>query len=169
MKHTVKDSELLADDEFLLEKYPGKGGWTYVIIPNVSKSGKGPLRWLKVKGRIDHFEFYNYKLMPLGNGQLFLPVKASIRKQIGKKDGDHVRIVLFEDHTPTEIPEDLLTCLKDSPSLLKRFRGYSDGEHKMFADWINSAKTDRTKVVRIARTLSLIEKGLRFKDKDMAL
>lgn len=49
---------------------------------------------LSVKGIIDNVESKNYKLMPTGNGRLFLQVKTEIRKKIGKKEGDWVAVVL---------------------------------------------------------------------------
>jgi hypothetical protein len=78
----------LADNKYLLEKYPGKDGWTYAEIPEVPQSRNSPFGWVKVKGSIDNHEFKNYHLMPMGNGKLFLPVKSDIRKKIGKKEGD---------------------------------------------------------------------------------
>jgi hypothetical protein len=80
--------------------------------------------------------------MPMGEGKLFLPVKADIRKKIGKKAGDWVKIVLFADNEPTEIPEEFLLCLRDDPTAYKTFLSYTDGEKKEFINWIYSAKTD---------------------------
>jgi hypothetical protein len=34
--------------------------------------------------------------MPLGNGTHMLPVKAEIRRAIGKDDGDDVTVILLE-------------------------------------------------------------------------
>jgi len=75
----------LVNKEYLLEKFPGKGGWTYVRIPEVLQNKNSPFGWVKVKGRIDDYEIKNYKLMPMGNGQLFLPVKSDIRKKSARK------------------------------------------------------------------------------------
>lgn len=61
----------LVDREYTLEKFPGKGGWTYAVIPEILQNKHSPFGWVKVKGRIDHFEIKNYKLMPMGNGSLF--------------------------------------------------------------------------------------------------
>lgn len=144
----------LVNKKYLLEKYPGKGGWTYAAIPEVLQDKHSPFGWVKVKGRIDDYEFKNYKLMPMGNGQLFLPVKADIRKKIGKKDGDWVHIVLFADNAPTEIPNELLDCLKDNPLAYNTFLTFTDGQQKEFVDWIYSSKTDDTKVKRIAETIN---------------
>ena len=105
--------------------------------------------------------------MPMGNGKLFLPVKAEIRKKIGKKEGDWVNIILFADNTPTEIPEELLLCLLEDPTAHLIFLSYSDGEQKAYVDWIYSAKTDETKVERIAKTLNRLTKGQKFYYKEV--
>ena len=152
----------LVDKKYLLEKYPGKGGWTYAVIPEVLQARNAPFGWVKVKGSIDNHEFKNYRLMPMGNGKLFLPVKAEIRKKIGKKEGDWVNVILFADNTPTEIPEELLLCLLEDPTANQTFLSYSDGEQKAYVDWIYSAKTDETKVERIAKTLNRLAKGQKF-------
>jgi uncharacterized protein YdeI (YjbR/CyaY-like superfamily) len=107
---------------------------------------------------IDSYEIKNYHLMPLKGGQLFLPVKAAIRKKIGKKDGDFVRVVLYADKDPTEIPGELLLCLQDDPIAYERFVSHSDREQKALVDWIYSARTDTTKVARIAKTLDKLVK-----------
>lgn len=49
--------------------------------------------------------------------------------------------------------------------LLEKFGAYSDGEKKAFIDWIYSAKTEQTKVDRIAKTIMMIQSGERFYDK----
>ena len=157
----------LVDKKYLLEKYPGKGGWTYAQIPEILQDKHSPFGWVKVKGSIDNHEFKNYRLMPMGNGKLFLPVKAEIRKKIGKKEGDWVNVILFADNTPTEIPEELLLCLLEDPTANQTFLSYSDGEQKAYVDWIYSVKTDETKVERIAKTLNRLTKGQKFYDKEV--
>lgn len=155
----------IVNNTYLLEKYPGKGGWTYAAIPEVLQDKKSPFGWVRVKGSIDDFEIKNHKLMPMGNGKVFLPVKASIRKKIGKEEGDYVRVVLFSDNSPTEIPEELLDCLKEDLVSYRTFLNYTDGQQKEFIDWIYSAKTDQTKVDRIAETLKMLAKQQKYRDK----
>jgi hypothetical protein len=152
----------LVDKKYLLEKFPGKGGWTYAAIPEVLQDRKAPFGWVKVRGSIDGYAIKNFRLQPMGNGKLFLPVKAEIRKKIGKKEGDQVHVILYSDKDPTEIPEELLWCLQDHPTEYKTFLNYTDGEQKAFIDWIYSAKTDETKIGRIAKTLFKLEKKLGF-------
>ncbi|MEP7197357.1 MAG: YdeI/OmpD-associated family protein [Saprospiraceae bacterium] len=161
----MSEEKLLVNKKLILEKYPGKGGWIYAIIPEVAKDKNSPFGWVKVKGTIDDFKLKNYKLMPLGTGQLFLPVRAEIRKKIRKKEGDWVHVNLYLDNSPTEIPVEILDCFKDHPVAYKTFLTYTDGQKKEFIDWIYSAKTDKTKVQRIAIMLNKLVKKEKFRDK----
>ncbi len=154
----------LVNKKYLLEKYPGKGGWTYAAIPEVLQDKRSPFGWVKVKGQIDDFEIKNYKLMPMGNGRLFLPVKTAIRNKIGKKEGDWVNVVLYADNAPTEIPKEFLDCLIEDKTAYTVFLTYTDGQKKEFMDWIYSAKTDDIKVARIAETLYKLVKQEKIKN-----
>jgi hypothetical protein len=156
----------LVNNKYLLEKYPGKGGWTYALIPEVVQNKKAPFGWVRVQGSIDGYELKNYKLMPLKNGKLFLPVKAAIRKKINKKEGDYVNVILYADNGPLEIPGELLVCLTDNPAEHKIFLSYPEGEQKAFIDWIYSAKQEETRINRIADTLKKLSKRQKFSDKD---
>lgn len=98
--------------KFLLKKFPGKGGWTYTEVPQIKQDKRNPFGWVRVKGSIDGFELSQYKLMPMGNGKLFLPVKAAIRKAIKKEAGDHVSVILHLDDSLLEIPEEIIDCFK---------------------------------------------------------
>lgn len=151
--------EPLVNKEYLLEKFPGKGGWTFAVIPEIIQDKKAPFGWVKVRGSIDDYEFKNYKLMPMGNGKLFLPLKAAVRKQIKKEAGDYVKVILYKDDSPIEIPDELVLCLKDEPLAYETFVKLKEGEQKAFIDWIYSAKKDETKVERIAATINKITKG----------
>jgi hypothetical protein len=151
--------ELLTDKNYQLERFQAKGGWTFVIIDEIPPEHKGPFGMVRVKGRIDDYDMNSYRLMPLGDGRLFLPVKAEIRKRIRKKEGDWVRVTLFADNTPLDIPEELIDCLREEPVALQYFMRLTEGKQKEFRDWIYSAKKDETKVERIARTIDQLLKG----------
>jgi hypothetical protein len=154
----------LVNKKYLLEKSPGKGGWTYTIIPEILPDKKSPFGWVKVKGSIDGFEISNYHLMPTatGTGQLFLSVKAEIRKKIKKQAGDYVHIILYPDNEPLEVPEELLLCLQDDAEALQFFISLNESEQHNYVKWIYSAKTEQTKVDRIAKTLDKLSKHQKF-------
>lgn len=165
----VKTMEIpLVDKEYLLQKYPGKGGWTYAAIPEIAQNKKAPFGWVQVKGTIDDYELKQYKLMPMGNGKLFLPVKASIRKKIGKEAGDYVHVRLYLDESTLEIPEEILLCFKNEPQkIYKNFLNFTEGERKAYIDWIYSAKKEETQVERIAKMMERLQKGLRLYDQEV--
>lgn len=143
----------LVDQDYLLQKMEGKGGWTYAAIPEIVQDKHAYFGWVKVRGTIDNYEIANYHLMPMRNGQLFLSVKAEIRKKIGKNEGDWVHVTLYSQELPTVVPDDFLLCLQDEPVAYQRFQRLSEIEQKAIMDWIYAAKRDDQKVERIAQTL----------------
>lgn len=157
----------LLDKKFLLEKYPGKGGWTFVSIPKIFKNKEEKLNWKKVRGTIDGFEIRKYHIFPIGNNNgLFLPVKAEIRKHIKKKEGDMVHVILYPDNEPLEIPEEMLLCLQDEPKAFAFFNSLSDSEQKFYMQWIYSAKKEGTKIDRLAKAINRLQKKLKLYDKE---
>jgi hypothetical protein len=156
----------LVNKKYLLEKFSGKGGWTYTIIPEVPPDKNAPFGWVKVRGSIDGFEISKYHLMPFltGTGQLFLPVKSEIRKKIKKQAGDYVHVILYPDNEPLEVPEELLLCLQDDAEALRFFNSLNESEQHNYVKWIYSAKTDQTKADRIAKTVVKLSKCQKFAD-----
>lgn len=76
-----------------LQRWPGQGGWTYLVPTFDSKALFGTGGLVKCQGTIDG-EPFESSLMPMGNGRHMLPVKAAIRKVIGKEAGSTVSVML---------------------------------------------------------------------------
>lgn len=75
-----------------METVPEIGAWTVVRIPD-TRALLGTGKAVKVAGTIDGHAFAA-TMLPLGDGSHCLPIKAAVRKTIGKQAGDTVSIHL---------------------------------------------------------------------------
>jgi len=162
----MNDKKHIVNKKCLLEKFSGKGGWTYIPLPEILLNKKTPFGWVIVNGFIDDYELSKHKLLSMGNNQLFLPVKAEIRKKIKKQVGDNVTLRLSIDKSTLKIPAEIILCFENEPQkAYKNFINFSEGQQKAFLDWIYSAKTEDKKAERIITMLDKVIKNEKFYEK----
>jgi len=77
-----------------LHKGDNPGAWTCVVLDDVQQLF-GTRGLVKIRGSIDGVTF-DGALMAQGDGTHRLPVRASLRKAIGKEAGRTVHVVIHE-------------------------------------------------------------------------
>ena len=141
-----------------------KTGWTYIEIPTdvAGKLSPGMKRSFRIKGKLDEYKFSGLALIPVGEGNFILPVNASIRKAIGKREGAMLRVTMKVDPKKPSLSTDLLECLEDDKEALANFKALTFSHQNYFSKWIESAKTPATKAERIARTLNAMLRKMNY-------
>ncbi|MTD16831.1 DUF1905 domain-containing protein [Nakamurella sp. YIM 132087] len=84
------DPELAVTATLTCDNTPG--GWTVVYLAGSSETF-GTRKPVKVRGTLDGHEF-RATLLPMGDGTHMLPVRAALRRAVGKSDGADVRVAL---------------------------------------------------------------------------
>lgn len=141
-----------------------KTGWTYIEITATQALQIKPdtKAGYRVKGKIDQHSIRQVALLPMGEGRFIIPLNATMRKAIGKKEGEKVTVRLSVDESAFVHSAELMQCLEDEPALLKVFKALPGSHQKYYSKWIDSAKTEATKAKRIAMALDSFAKGQNF-------
>ena len=149
----------VVDKIYLLEKFPGKGGWTFARIPEIKPDIKAPFGWVKVSGTIDNHNFGILRLMPMGNGELFFSVNSVVRKAIKKQDGDTVHLILYRVADIQTIPDEVFDCLKEDPAALGAFNLWTESQKLEFVRYVYDAKTETQKAERLVELLERLHQS----------
>lgn len=143
-----------------------KSGWIYIAIPASLAHSLAPgiKKSFRVKGKIDDMDFRQKSLLPMGDGNFILPVNGPMRKMLNKKNGESVNVVLQHDKEELKIDQQLLDCLADEPEAFKNFKAMPLSHQKYYSNWIVSAKTEPTKIKRIALAVNTLAQKMNYSE-----
>lgn len=149
--------------EAIIQRYGQQGektGWTYIPVPAelAVQIKPGDKKSYRVKGKLDEIQISSIALIPIGEGNFIMPLNASLRKALKKRKGEKVQVMIQEDKEPYQINPALLECLQDDPAALEFFNSLLPSHQRYFSKWIESAKTEPTREMRIARTVNAMVK-----------
>lgn len=150
-----------------IEKFGQQGektGWMYIVIPAkvANKLNPGVKKSYRVKGKIDEHRIEKVSLLPMGEGDFIIPMNGAIRKGIGKTKGAAVKVQLQLDASTISPPAELIECLKDEPEAYKYFNSLPQSHRNYFTKWIETAKTEPTRVKRIALVVKTMVRKMDF-------
>ena len=134
-----------------------KTGWTYIDIPaDIAQQLKpGNKKSFRVKGMLDSLPVTGMALMPMGDGNFILALKAEVRKALHKNAGAMLHAKIEEDTDfKIEVPADLQECFDDEPETWDFFNSLPKSHRDYFVKWIDSAKTSETRAKRIVNTVN---------------
>jgi hypothetical protein len=134
-----------------------KTGWTYIEIPaDIAQQMKaGNKKSFRVRGMLDAFPVQGMALMPMGEGDFIMALKAEIRKGIHKNAGATVQVRLEEDKDfKVEMPADLQECFEFEPEAFEFYNSLAKSHREYFIKWIDGAKTNETRAKRIVNTVN---------------
>jgi hypothetical protein len=137
-----------------------KTGWTYFEVPPdlAQKLKPGNRKEFKVKGKLDAYPVKRISLLPMRGGRFIFVLNAALRKAIGKKHGAMVKVELTEDKSEFIFNKDFMECLADDPSANEFFKTLTGSHQRYFSKWIDDAKTEPTKIKRIAMAVNALAK-----------
>jgi hypothetical protein len=134
-----------------------KTGWSYIQIPaDLAQQMKpGNKKSFRVRGMLDNLKVSGMALMPMGDGDFIMALKADVRKALRKEKGAMLKAQLEEDiDYKVDLPEELKECFEFEPEAFDFFNSLAKSHREYFIKWIDQAKTSETRAKRIVNTVN---------------
>jgi hypothetical protein len=142
-----------------------KTGWSYIEIPaDMAQQLKpGNRTSFRVRGMLDGFPVNGMALMPMGDGNFIMALKAEVRKRIHKNAGAMLQVSIEEDTDyKVEIPAELQEFF--DPDASDFFFSLPKSHRDYFIKWIDQAKTAETRAKRIVNTANAALRKLKYNE-----
>lgn len=114
---------------------------------------------VKVKATFDD-AFYQGSIVRM-NGVYVIGIPKAIRKQINKQPGEVLHVTIEEDTSvrTAVVPEDLRIAFENSQTALKHFESLSYTNQRKICMWIEEAKKEETRAVRVQKSIEMLAEG----------
>lgn len=144
----------------VLEKMPGRFGWTFVEFPHDVQALFGKKGAVRVKGTVNGVPM-DRALMPTKSGYHVIVLGIDLRRRAKVKAGDRAAFEVWRDPRPdvVELPEELRETLDFLPAFKADWERLTPGMKRSILTWVNSAKTTPTRAKRVAEVLRRSETG----------
>ena len=107
---------------------------------------KGPVL---VMARVNNSEPFQVSLFPVGGGQHYIRIKASVRQETNTKTGDRIRVrITVLDRADVAIPDDLVSALV-AEGVADAFKSLPPGKQNFIIRRIDDAAKPETRQKRI--------------------
>src|SRR5271155_2626777 len=138
----------------------GDGGGAFVFFPYDTGKEFASTGKVSVKATFNGVP-YAGSLIRYGHPLHMLGMLKAVRKQIGKKPGDTIEVVVWKDERvrTVEVPAQFKKLLKNA-GLLPAFNELSDARRKEYCRWITEAKNEKTRLKRIEKAAEMLKKGI---------
>jgi len=146
--------------EAVLENHQPDMNTAFVSFPFNVEELYGTRSHVKVKATFDGYE-YRGILANMGLGCHMIGVRQDVRKAIGKKVGDTVKVTVERDteERMVEAPSELQKLFQKNPKLKVFFDSLSYTNRKEYVRWIVSAQRPETREKRLRQTREKLQKG----------
>jgi hypothetical protein len=151
----------------IIEQYGSKGeksGWTFVRIPSrvLKKLALKDRRGFRIKGVMDKVSFEKLSTYPVGEGEFIIAINKSLKKKLGKRPGDPLRVGLGIDERKPPQSAELLSCFEQDRAAANAFSKLAPSHRNYFHRYVLHAKGASTRAKRIVNVLDALHRGLNF-------
>jgi len=142
--------------ETIIIKHEGINA-AYIIIPYDIQEVFGVKR-VKVKAKFDGYE-YRGSIVTMDNSYV-IGLTKEVRRKIEKQPGDRISVEIEKDNEEraVEMDEDLYEVIQDNQIAILNYENLSYTEQKEINKWLQSAKKEHKKALRIGKTVENLMK-----------
>ena len=132
-----------------LERLQDGLGWTIVRVPFEPADVWKKMVRLRVRGRVNGFEFRT-SLFPFSGGGYFLLVNKAVQRGANVREGQAAEFDLEPDleERAAELPDELAVLLDEAEGLREWYDGLSEYTRRELGKWVNGVKSDEARMRR---------------------